>query len=237
MFSGEQKSIWNIDEPKKSNLRVNNMNEEYEALSNAIHMGDKEAGIKEALSLVNQGKKVPQIFIECIEPTLVDVGERFSRLDIFLPELMNSASTVKAIQVVLLPYLSGEESQSKKGRIVICTVSGDLHDIGKNIVKTMLEVNGFELRDLGVDVSAMNVIKAAVEFEADIIALSALMLPSLPSMKDVIDILRENEKYKGRFKVVVGGGPVSQEWADKAGADAYGDNAIEAVKVAHALFS
>jgi trimethylamine corrinoid protein len=150
--------------------------------------------------------------------------------------MMNSASTVKAIQEALLPYLEGDRSQQKKGRIVICTVSGDLHDIGKNIVKTMLEVNGFELRDLGVDVSTTNVIKSAVEFEADIIALSALMLPSLPSVKDVIDILRENEKYKGRFKVMVGGGPVSKEWAQKVGADAYGDNAVEAVKVAHSLF-
>jgi methanogenic corrinoid protein MtbC1 len=120
---------------------------------------------------------------------------------------------------------------------VICTVSGDLHDIGKNIVKTMLEVNSFEIKDLGVDVSAQNVIKAAVEFNADIIALSALMLPSLPSMRDVIDILRENEKYKGRFKVMVGGGPVSEEWAVKAGADAYGGNAMEAVKVARTLFN
>lgn len=213
------------------------MNPEYQSLSEAIHAGDKESGIKEALALVSRGKKVPEIFIDCIEPTLVDVGNKFSRLDIFLPELMNSASTVKAIQEMLLPYLADEPSQAKKGRIVICTVSGDLHDIGKNIVKTMLEVNGFELRDLGVDVSAAGVIKAAVEFNADIIALSALMLPSLPSMKDVIDILRENEKYKGRFKVMVGGGPVSQEWADKAGADAYGDNAIEAVKVAHTLFT
>jgi methanogenic corrinoid protein MtbC1 len=213
------------------------MDNKYYALSEAIHAGDKESGVKEALSLVNAGKKVPQIFIECIEPTLVDVGERFSRLDIFLPELMNSASTVKAIQEVMLPYLADEPTRSKRGRIVICTVSGDLHDIGKNIVKTMLEVNGFELKDLGVDVPAANVIKGAVEFNADIIALSALMLPSLPSMKDVIDILNENEKYKGRFKVMVGGGPVSQEWAEKAGADAYGDNAIEAVKVAHVLFS
>jgi len=213
------------------------MNEEYQSLSNAIHTGDKGAGIKEALALVNRGKKVPQIFIECIEPTLVEVGEQFSRLDIFLPELMNSGSTVKAIQEALLPFLTGDQAQAKKGRIVICTVSGDMHDIGKNIVKTMLEVNGFELLDLGVDVSTANVIKAAVEFDADIIALSALMLPSLPSMKDVIDILRENEKYKGRFKVMVGGGPVSKEWADKAGADAYGEDAIEAVKVAHSLFS
>ncbi len=213
------------------------MNEEYQSLANAIHTGDKETGVKQALSLVELGKKVPQIFIECIEPTLVEVGEQFSRLDIFLPELMNSASTVKAIQAALLPFLAGDASQAKRGRIVICTVSGDLHDIGKNIVKTMLEVNGFDLRDLGVDVSAPNVIKAAVEFNADIIALSALMLPSLPSVKDVIDILRENEKYKGRFKVMVGGGPVSKEWAEKAGADAYGDNAIEAVKVAHSLFN
>jgi len=213
------------------------MNAEYNMLANSIHAGDKETGVKEALELIHQGKKVPQIFIECIEPTLVEVGDRFSRLDIFLPELMNSASTVKAIQEVLLPYLSADQAQAKRGRIVICTVSGDLHDIGKNIVKTMLEVNGFELKDLGVDVSAANVIKAAVEFNADIIALSALMLPSLPSMKDVIDILRENEKYQGRFKVMVGGGPVNQEWAEKAGADAYGDNAIEAVKVAHALFN
>ena len=212
------------------------MKEEYTPLSNAIHAGEKEAGVKEALSLVGRGKKVPLIFTECIEPTLVDVGERFSRLDIFLPEMMNSASTVKAIQEALLPYLEGDRSQPKKGRIVICTVSGDLHDIGKNIVKTMLEVNGFELRDLGVDVSTTNVIKSAVEFEADIIALSALMLPSLPSVKDVIDILRENEKYKGRFKVMVGGGPVSKEWAEKVGADAYGDNAVEAVKVPHSLF-
>ena len=213
------------------------MNPEYNTLAQSIHAGDKETGVKEALLLVNQGKKVPQIFIECIEPTLVEVGDNFSRLDIFLPELMNSASTVKAIQEVLLPYLSADQEQAKRGRIVICTVSGDLHDIGKNIVKTMLEVNGFELKDLGVDVSAANVVKAAAEFNADIIALSALMLPSLPSMKDVIDILRENEKYQGRFKVMVGGGPVNQDWAEKAGADAYGDNAIEAVKVAHALFN
>ncbi len=213
------------------------MDEEYQALVNAIHTGAKQTGVQAALALVQRGKKVPQIFTECIEPTLVVVGERFSRLDIFLPELMNSASTVKAIQEALLPFLAGDPNQVKRGRIVICTVSGDLHDIGKNIVKTMLEVNGFELRDLGVDVAAANVIKAAAEFNADIIALSALMLPSLPSMKDVIDILRENQKYKGRFKVMVGGGPVSQEWANKAGADAYGDNAIEAVKVAHSLFS
>ncbi len=213
------------------------MIEEYQPLVTAIHLGDKQAGIDEAEKLVQHGKKVPQIFIECIEPTLVEVGEEFSRLDIFLPELMNSASAVKAIQEALLPYMTGESTQVKKGRIIICTVSGDLHDIGKNIVKTMLEVNGFELKDLGVDVPAPVVVKAAVEFNADIIALSALMLPSLPSMKDVIDILRETDKYKGRFKVMVGGGPVSQDWADKAGADAYGDNAIEAVKVAHALFN
>src|SRR4030067_3817552 len=115
------------------------MNDEYQLLVDAIQAGEKERGIKEALALVGQGKKVPQIFIECIEPPLVEVGEKFSRLEIFLPELMNSGSTVKAIQEALLPYLEGEEAGSKKGRIVICTVSGDLDAFGKNTVRTDLE--------------------------------------------------------------------------------------------------
>src|SRR4030065_1552332 len=111
------------------------MNPDYQLLADAIRNGEKEAGVREALALVNLGKKVPQIFIECIEPTLVDVGEQFSRLDIFLPELMNSGSTVKAIQEALLPYLEGEASQSKKGRIARRAVSGAPHDIGEHVSK------------------------------------------------------------------------------------------------------
>ncbi len=212
------------------------MAEKYAVLEQAIHYGNADDGQVEALRLVEAGTSPLDIFSDCIEPTLADIGDKFSRLEIFLPEMMESADVVKAIQEVLKPYLEADEAlQTNKGRVVICTISGDLHDIGKNIVKAMLEVNRFEVKDLGVDVDPGTAIAAAKEFDADIIAFSALMLPSLPYVKDAIDFVKQNEDLKDRFKILVGGGPVSQKWADKAGADGYGDDAIEAVQKALAL--
>jgi methanogenic corrinoid protein MtbC1 len=158
-------------------------------------------------------------------------------LEIFLPEMISAAGVVKAIQAALKPYLEADQVSTSKGKLVIATVSGDLHDIGKNIVKAMLEVNGFEIHDLGVDVSAQAILKNAKDVDADIIALSALMIPSLPFVKDVIDFVEANEETRARFKVIAGGGPVSQEWADQAGADGYGDNAIDAVELVRELLS
>ena len=211
------------------------MTNSYEDLAHAILEGGVENGVSAALNLVQSGTSPISIFTECIQPTLVDVGERFGRLEIFLPELMSAAVTVEAIQRALLPYIKNDGSPMTNKKIVIATVSGDLHDIGKNIVKTMLEVNGFLVHDLGVDVNPNNLLKAADEFNADIIALSALMLPSLPSVMDVIERLNSLEKYKNRFKVMVGGGSVTKEWAEKAGADGYGSDAMEAVRVAKNL--
>ena len=210
--------------------------EKYSALVIAIHDGDVDSSRAEALRLVEAGVSPLDIFSECIEPTLADIGDKFSRLEIFLPEMMESADAVKAIQEALQPYLEADEVlKTKKGRILICTVSGDLHDIGKNIVKAMLEVNRFEVKDLGVDVAPAAAIAAAKDFDADIIAFSALMLPSLPYVKDAIDFVKQNEALKDRFKILVGGGPVSQKWAKKAGADGYGDDAMDAVQQALAL--
>ena len=212
------------------------MDEKYSALVIAIRDGDVDSGRAEALRLVEAGVSPLDIFSECIEPTLADIGDKFSRLEIFLPEMMESADAVKAIQEALQPYLEADEVlKTKKGRILICTVSGDLHDIGKNIVKAMLEVNRFEVKDLGVDVAPAAAIAAAKDFDADIIAFSALMLPSLPYVKDAIDFVKQNEALKDRFKILVGGGPVSQKWAKKAGADGYGDDAMDAVQQALAL--
>jgi len=211
------------------------MEDQFTNLAAAINEGNKDAGVKEAISLIDGGKKPIEIFTECIEPALADIGEKFSRLEIFLPEMINAAEVVKAVQEALKPHLEADQASTSKGKIVIATVSGDLHDIGKNIVKAMLEVNGFEIKDLGVDVSPQAALSSAKEFDADIIALSALMLPSLPFVKDVIDFVGSNEETKQRFKVIVGGGPVSQEWADEAGADGYGDNAIDAVAVVRKL--
>jgi methanogenic corrinoid protein MtbC1 len=212
------------------------LNEQYAGLEQAIRTGDVEAAAAEAQALAESGLSPLVIFSECIEPVLADVGDRFSRLEIFLPEMMESAEAVKGVQAVLQPYLeAGGSQRTSRGRVVICTISGDLHDIGKNIVRAMLEVNGFEVKDLGVDVSPSDAVSAAREFEADIIAFSALMLPSLPYVKDAIDYVKGNDALRERFKILVGGGPVTQGWVDGAGADGYGDDAIQAVQRALAL--
>lgn len=211
------------------------MEEQFEILAKAIKKGDIAQGVSESLKLVDSGVKPIEIFTACIEPTLAEIGDQFSRLEIFLPEMINSAEVVKSIQKELKPYLEADQESVSKGKIIIATVSGDLHDIGKNIVKAMLEVNGFEVIDLGVDVETKTILKSARDAEADIIALSALMIPSLPFVKDVIDFVEANDEARSKFKVMVGGGPVNQEWADEAGADGYGDDAIDAVDVAYRL--
>lgn len=212
------------------------MSNSYETLANAIYSGDIEAGKAEAVRLAESGAAPPAIFKECIEPTLKDIGDKFSRLELFLPEMMEAADVVKAVQEALKPYLkAGDSVHSEKGRIVLCTIQGDLHDIGKNIVKAMLEVNGYLVRDLGVNVGPAEILRAAREFNADIIAISALMLPSLPYVKDAIEMIRHTEADRNRFKVMVGGGPLSREWAKNAKADGYGDDAIEAVAQAARL--
>jgi methanogenic corrinoid protein MtbC1 len=208
------------------------MDSKYVELEGAIHSGDIESGVANAIKLADQGISVAEIFSDCIEPSLAVVGERFSKLEIFLPEMINSAQVVKAVQTAMEPYMQGERAKTTRGKIVIGTAAGDLHDIGKNIVKSMLEVNNFEVKDLGVDVETASFINTAKEIDADIIAISALMLPSLPYVRDTIDLRNTDPNLGARIKIMVGGGPVSEEWAREAGADGYGDDAIEAVRVA-----
>jgi methanogenic corrinoid protein MtbC1 len=210
------------------------MTDQFSNLISAILAGDSQAGVADALRLIEGGLAPLEIFTQCIEPTLAEVGQKFSRLEIFLPEMMNSADVVKAVQAAVKPHMAGGESTGK-GRIVIGTVAGDLHDIGKNIVRSMLEVNGFEVKDLGVDVDPFDMVAAAKDFEANVIAMSALMLPSLPFARDTIEILKADEVIVEKVKTMIGGGPVSEDWVIEAGGDAYGDDAIEAVAVAKRL--
>jgi methanogenic corrinoid protein MtbC1 len=214
------------------------MVDNYNALEQAINTGNITLGVTEAVKLAESGVTPSSIFQNCIVPYLKEIGDRFGRLEIFLPELMEAASVVKAVEEALKPYHKAKEVvHQARGRIVLCTTQGDLHDIGKNIVKAMLQVNGFDVYDLGVNVSPTEVIKAAKNYNADLIAISALMLTSLPYVRDTIEIVKNNDEYKSRFKIMVGGGPVSLEWAMKAQADGYGDDAMEAVKQAASLIS
>jgi len=149
---------------------------------------------------------------------------------------MLSADAVKAIQVELLPMLEADGSDyMKKGRVVIGTIFGDIHDIGKNIVSVLLQVSGFEVRDLGVAVPAQDIIDSAKDFDADIIGISGLMMPSLPYMRDAISLVKENPELADRFRIFVGGGPVTREWAEMVGADGFAEDAVSAVEEATRL--
>lgn len=214
------------------------MDEKFVILIDAIISGDDGAGLVETRRLIEAGISPVKIFSDCVEPTLNDLGEQFSRLEIFLPDLMVAGQVVNAIQSEVAPLLEGDASNGlHKGKAVICTVCGDLHDIGKNMVSLMMEVNGIEMFDMGVDVRTTAIVDKAIEVEADLVCLSGLMMPSMPFMRETIELVKGNPKLKGKTKVMVGGGPVTKQWAENNGADGYANDATEAVKLAFELLA
>jgi len=166
-------------------------------------------------------------------PAMDEVGRRFERNDYFVPELLIAARAMKAALEVLKPALAVQGARSA-GRVAIGTVKGDLHDIGKNLVMAMLEGGGFDVVDLGVDVTPAKFIEAARSSGATILGLSALLTTTMTSMKAVIEGL-EREGLRDRVKVMIGGAPVTQKYADEIGADGYSDSAAGAVLLARKL--
>lgn len=170
-------------------------------------------------------------FSEIFTPSMTSIGELFGRLEIFLPELMDAAEKAKEVsEKVIQPALKKANSSlsTTRGKVVLCSVKGDLHDIGKNMVSLMLQVNGFQVIDLGIDVLPKDAIQKAKDENADIIGLSSLMTTSMPYMKECI-ALRDGFGLKERIKVIVGGAPITPEYSQQIGADAFGRNAIEGV--------
>jgi 5-methyltetrahydrofolate--homocysteine methyltransferase len=155
------------------------------------------------------------------------VGERFSAGDLFIPEMLKAAQVMKKGLEILKPHLTAGQSRSK-GTVVIGTVKGDLHDIGKNLVAMMLEGAGFEVVDLGVDVSSERFVQTATEKNADVIGLSALLTTTMPSMDSTVKAVKEAGLA---VKTIVGGAPVTQAFADTIGADGYSADAAGAVKL------
>jgi corrinoid protein of di/trimethylamine methyltransferase len=170
-----------------------------------------------------------------LKPGMDVVGEGFARGELFIPDLMMSGEAMKAAIGALEPEMVRRHAQRQVlGRVVIGTVKGDIHEIGKTLVATMLAANGFEVHDLGVDVSAQDVVDAVRRFDADLVGLSALLTTTVLYQDTVIQTLRE-AGVRDQVKVVVGGVPASQEWAEEIGADGYAENATEAVAVARRL--
>ena len=161
------------------------------------------------------------------------VGQKFADSEIFVPEMLVSAMTMKKGLNIIKPLLQGDASESK-GTVIICTVKGDMHDIGKNLVTMMLEGAGFNVVDLGVDLSVEKVIEQVELVKPEILGLSALLTTTMPEMKKVIEALEKNG-LRNRVKVIIGGAPVDAAFAQKIGADGYGDDATEAVSQARRL--
>ncbi|RLE71234.1 MAG: cobalamin-binding protein [Thermoprotei archaeon] len=189
----------------------------------------KEA-VQEALN-----KNIPPLTIinKALSPAMEIIGEKYEKGEYYLAELVVAGDTFKEVMDILKPYLK-KQTLKKLGKVVIGTVRGDLHEIGKNIVATMLETAGFDVYDLGVDVPPEKFVEKAKEVDADIVALSALLTTTMIEMKNVIDEFKK-AGLRDKVKIIVGGAPVTEEYAKKIGADAYGKDAVEAVKICKQL--
>ncbi|MGI9862280.1 corrinoid protein [Moorella naiadis] len=206
-----------------------------EKLRVAVASGDREGAAGAAQDALASGMDPVDIFENYLVPVMDEVGEKFGRLEIFLPDLMMAADVAKAVKQVIEPAIKGRAiSGDERACIVIGTVMGDVHDIGKNMVSLLLEVNGFRVVDLGTNVPVFDFIKAAEKEQAQIIAMSSLLTTSMPYMAELIKALEETGKRQN-WKVVVGGGPVSPGWADSIGADGYGKDAREAIEICRRL--
>ncbi len=199
-----------------------------------VDMND-ELAVKLAHQALDEGMAPLEAIEKGFAPGMTIVGEKFDALEMFLPEVIMSADAMMAAVEVLKGAIKPGES-SDLGKVVIGTIKGDVHDIGKNIVKTLLMANGFQVYDLGKDVSPNALVDKAVEVDADIIAMSALCTSTMLHMPDVVRILTE-EGIRDKFKVVAGGAPVLPDWAKGFGADGYGENASEAVAICRKLVS
>ena len=178
----------------------------------------------------------PQLLLtDYMIPAMDEVGAKFEANECFVPELLISARAMKASMEVIRPLLLGKAVEPA-GRVVVATVQGDLHDIGKNLVATMLEGGGFQIVDIGTDVSPDKLADAVATHQPQLIALSALLTTTLPSMKRMIDRLAA-DGLRGGVKVMIGGAPVTQDFADEIGADGYSDNAAGAVNLARQLMA
>lgn len=210
---------------------MNNLNELYDA----ILVGKLEDAVKVTKIAVEEGMTPHEIINQYMIKAMEEIGSRFEAGKVFVPNLLMSVRAMRGALDVLKPLMQGQVD-SYIGKIVIGTVKGDLHDIGKNLVASMFEGCGFEVINLGVDVSSDKFISAALENKADIICMSALLTTTMNYMKEVVAAVEASE-LKGKVKIMVGGAPVNDAFAKAIGADAYTSNANAAVVMAKKLIA
>jgi len=204
-------------------------------LSSALKNGQTDEAKEMTKKALEQGMDPLAIIEEILVPALTEIGEKFQKFEIFLPELMMAGEAAEAITAIVeKATLDAGQPSLNKGTVILGQVEGDMHDIGRNIVGTLLKSHGFKVVDMGRDVPASAFLDAAEKEEADIIALSALMTTTLPAQKRTISLFSEVRKRE-EFFIIVGGGAVSEEWAKEIGSDGYSADAAGAVEMCKSL--
>jgi trimethylamine corrinoid protein len=207
----------------------------FEDIKAVLIEGDADRIKEHATEALRQGIDPLEVVEQGLSKAMGVVGDRFERGEVFLPELIMATDVFKAAMEVLKPEMEAQKKEmAKVGTVLIGTVQGDVHDIGKNIVATVFETHGFSVVDMGVDVTVLKFMEEAEKVKADVIGLSSLMTNTMPMQRDIIETLKQRD-LRNKYIVLVGGGPVNQEWADEIGADGYGTSAVEAVALAKSL--
>jgi methanogenic corrinoid protein MtbC1 len=208
-----------------------------EKLAEALTGGDTQAAVAATEEALAAGVDPLALIQEVVVPTLVEVGNRFEELEIFLPELMAAGEAGNACSnVIEAALLSSGQQMENQGVVVLGTVKGDIHDIGKNIVGSLFKAHGYKVIDLGKDVSAAVFIEAAEQNKADVIAASALMSITRAGAREVADLLREL-KLQDKYHFIIGGGSTDQEYADDIGASGWAFTASGAVELVNSLLN
>jgi corrinoid protein of di/trimethylamine methyltransferase len=206
----------------------------FEKIEHAIVSRDRDQTIKLAEEIVAKGIDPVQAIERGFKRGMERIGDMFADLEIFIPDMITAADIMNEGIAILRPHMKLKNEATGAGRILLGTIQGDVHEIGKNIVKLLLESAGFEVTDLGRDVNVLTFIDRYQELKPDIIGISALMTTTMVNIPRVIENLK-TLGLRERVKIMVGGAPVLPEWAQKIGADGYGESAKEAVQVAKRL--
>lgn len=191
---------------------------------------EEEKAVEYAKKAIKENMNLLDVVEKGFAAGIRKVGELWEEGDFFLPELMRGAQIMQNCLDLLMPHLKSESEKITQGIVVIATIEGDIHSIGKTIVATMLRAYGYEVYDLGADVPAEKIVDKAIENKADIIGVSALLTTTMIGQKKIINILKE-KGLENKFKVIFGGAPVTNTWVKECNADGFAENAIDAVKL------
>ena len=206
-------------------------------LMNAIIEGDNDKVHNSAVEAIKAQIHPLEVVEQGLSRGMSIVGERFENGEFFLPELLRAAATFNGAMEVLQPELESQKAEvTKLGKVILGSVKGDMHSIGKNIVGTVLKIHGVDVVDMGVDVPSLNFIQEAETHKADIIALSAIMTTTMPSQREVIETLKDMN-LRDKYFVIIGGGPITEEWSNEIGADGFGKSSVAAVELVKKLLN